>query len=346
MNRLSIVPALPLVAWAALAEAQTREAVRVASSAPTYDHALAVGEQYIKMAGAGTRNPVVTRMTTTQAIKLFCAGVGENHPDVAATSRRLRKPELETCAKNGVAAVTEIKYGYFGVVLAQNKTGPKYDLTPRDIYLALAKTVPEGNKEGGNLIPNPNRIWKQVNPNFPSAKIEFWGPPDGTGTRDGFIEQGLEAGCRPFAEAAKLDPAAFAATCRTIREDGVWNTSHEYEKVIIPALITNNSMIGIIGYGYYDEFADKLLAKKINGVEPNFNTVSSGDYVMGFPYFIYAKKAHLPLIRGLKDYVAEYSDTRAIGRRGYLVRLGLIPNQPVDQLSAREAGRNFPDLKL
>lgn len=342
----SLFAAVSAFALAASAAAQSRDFVRVASSAPTIEHVNMVGEQFAKANGGKYKLPVNTRMTTTQAIQQLCAGVGPTHPDVAAATRRIAKSEVEACIKNGVGSVTEIKYGFFGVVIAQSKSGPVFDLTARDIYLAMAKRVPEGNKDGGPLVPNPNTTWKQVNPNFPGTKIEIWGPPAGTGTRDGLVKEGLEAGCKTFAETAKLDASAHAASCRTIRDDGVWNDSHDYEKTIIPRLIAEPSVIGVIGYVHYDENSDKLAGKKINGIDPTFHTIATGDYPLGFPYYIYVKKAHIGRVAGLKEYVAEFAHSRTIGRRGYLVRIGLIPAQEVNVMVAITAGRDLPDLKM
>ena len=106
--------------------------------------------------------------------------------------------EFATCQKNGVKDVVEVKVGYDGIVLAQSKAGATLKLTRKDVYLALAKNVPDPANPT-NLIPNPYTTWKDVNKSLPAMKIEVLGPPPTSGTRDSFVELYMEAGCRTFA---------------------------------------------------------------------------------------------------------------------------------------------------
>ena len=143
------------------------------------------------------KTPKIESTGSGGGMKLFCAGLGVNHPDITNSSRRIKKTELEKCTKAGIEVV-EIKVGYDGIVIANSKKGEKFNLSKRDIFLALAKDVPEGNAEGGKLIPNPNKTWKEVNSNLPDIKIEVLGPPPTSGTRDAFNELAIEGGCKTF----------------------------------------------------------------------------------------------------------------------------------------------------
>ena len=58
--------------------------------------------------------------------------------------------------------------------------------------------MPEGNKEGGSLVDNPNKKWSDIDPNLPNKKIEVLGPPPTSGTRDAFNELAIEGGCKTF----------------------------------------------------------------------------------------------------------------------------------------------------
>ena len=189
----------------AIVQAQSaRDSINIVGSSTVYPFTTTVAEQFGR---AGKfKTPKVESTGTGGGIKLFCNGVGPQFPDIANASRRMRPAELATCQKNGVKDVVEIKVGYDGIVLAESKTGAALNLTRKDVYLALAKTVPDPANPNA-LIPNPYTTWKDVNKSLPATKIEVLGPPPTSGTRDSFAELYLEAGCRTF---AWLDGAAHA----------------------------------------------------------------------------------------------------------------------------------------
>ena len=186
-----------IAALSASAQAQSaRDSINIVGSSTVYPFTTTVAEQFGRQGKFKT--PKVESTGTGGGIKLFCNGVGPQFPDVANASRRMRPAELQACQKNGVKDVVEIKVGYDGIVLAENKTGSSLNLTRKDVYLALAKTVPDPANPS-TLIPNPYTTWKDVNPKLPATKIEVLGPPPTSGTRDSFAELYLEAGCRTYA---------------------------------------------------------------------------------------------------------------------------------------------------
>ena len=172
-----------------------RNQISVVGSSTVYPFSTVVAENFGR--DTGMKTPKIESTGSGGGMKLFCAGLGVNHPDITNSSRRIKKSELEKCSKAGIEVV-EIKVGYDGIVIANSKKGEKFNLSKRDIFLALAKDVPEGNAEGGKLIPNPNKTWKEVNSNLPDIKIEVLGPPPTSGTRDAFNELAIEGGCKTF----------------------------------------------------------------------------------------------------------------------------------------------------
>jgi phosphate transport system substrate-binding protein len=346
MNLRVLLAALPLVAVASGATAQARDQIRIVGSTTIQPLMQAAGEQFVKATRERFKAPAVTASSTGAGIRQFCAGTGANHPDIAMASRRMDKAEYETCAKNGVGGITEIKFGIDGIILAQSKGGAVFDLTLREIYLALAKTVPEGNKEGGKLVPNPNKTWKDVNSTFPATKIEVYGTAAGHATRALFIEVAVAGGCRTFAEFARLQGAAFDAACRSVREDEAWKGSFEKDDDVAKALLQRVDAVGIVTYRTHLDNDEKLDAKRIDGIEAKSSHISSGHYKLARPMYIYVKKAHVASVVGLKDFVAHFASPAATGRRGYLVREGLIPLPETEWSATESAAQELPDLRM
>lgn len=313
------VAALSTIAFSASAEA--RDQIRIVGSSTVYPFSTAVAEQFGK--ATGFKTPVVESTGTGGGLKLFCAGVGVEHPDMTNASRRIKASEVEQCAKNGVTDVIEAKIGYDGIVLANSKKHPAYKLTREQIFLALAKQVPVG----GKLVDNPYKTWKDIDPSFAADKIEVLGPPPTSGTRDAFVELVMEEGCKKFPEinALKDDKKAFDTACKSLREDGAFIEAGENDNLIVQKLDANPKSLGIFGYSYLEQNADKIQGSLVDGVEPDFDNIASGKYPVARPLFFYVKKAHIGVIPGIKEYLTEFTSEKAWGKEGYLADKGLIP---------------------
>jgi phosphate transport system substrate-binding protein len=323
-----------------------RDSINIVGSSTVYPFTTAVAEQFGR---AGQfKTPKVESTGTGGGIKLFCNGVGPQFPDVANASRRMRPAELATCQKNGVKDVVEIKVGYDGIVIAENKAGQSLNITRKDIYLALAKNVPDAANPS-NLVPNPYTTWKDVNPKLPAVKIEVLGPPPTSGTRDSFVELYMEAGCRSYAWLDALrsqDEPRFKRACGTLREDGAYVEAGENDNLIVQKLNANPNAVGIFGYSFLEENLDKLKGAIVDGVSPTYETVASGKYPASRPLFIYVKKQHVGVIRGLPEFVAEYTSEKALGEDGYLAEKGLIPPLKSEIGKIREDAKSMKPLKL
>ncbi len=335
------------VAFAGFASAQSaRDYISVVGSSTVYPFTTTVAEQFGR---AGTfKTPKVESTGTGGGIKLFCGGVGVQYPDIANASRRIKATEVETCAKNGVKDISEVKIGYDGIVLANAKTAPTFRLARKDIYLALAKKVPDPSAPE-TLIANPYRTWKDVNPALPAEKIEVLGPPPTSGTRDAFAELVLESGCSTYAwiKAVKdVDETRFRAICHTIREDGAYVEAGENDNLIVQKLEANPKALGVFGYSFLEENLDKLHGSVIDGQSPTFEAIADAKYPVSRALYIYVKKAHLGVIPGLKEFVGEYTSERAFGAEGYLVDKGLIPLPAGEVKVVRASATALKSLKL
>ncbi|MBN2752191.1 MAG: substrate-binding domain-containing protein [Rhodospirillaceae bacterium] len=340
MKRSLAVAALATVAFAGVAEA--RDQIRIVGSSTVFPFASKVVEQFGKTTSFKT--PVIESTGSGGGLKLFCAGVGVDHPDITNASRAIKASEVATCAKNGVTKITEITIGFDGIVVADAKNGPTLDLTRKDLYLALAKMVPDP-KGGDKLVPNPYKTWKDVNKALPANEIEVLGPPPTSGTRDAFTELVMDHGCESFpfmAALKKADKKAFKASCRSVREDGAYIEAGENDTLIVNKLVENPKALGIFGFSFLDQNADKIKGAKIDGVVPTFENISSAKYPVSRSLYFYVKGAHVGVIPGIKEYVAEFTSEATIGPDGYLPQIGLIPLPADARKAVSAAGKALP----
>ncbi len=317
MKQTLAIAALAVLAYAAPAEA--RDQIRIVGSSTVYPFTSAVAEQFGKTGGFKT--PVVESTGTGGGIKLFCAGVGEGHPDIANASRKIKESEIKQCAEHGIDAITEVKIGYDGIVLATSKERPAVALSLAQLWLALAKEVPAG----GGLVANPYEKWSDIDPALPDQKIEVLGPPPTSGTRDAFVELALDKGCAGFPEVAALADDARKAACQTVREDGAFIEAGENDNLIVQKLAANPNAFGVFGYSFLDQNLDKLHGATIDAVAPTFEAIADGSYPVSRSLYIYVKNAHVGAVPGMREFLAEYTSDRAAGEEGYLADKGLIP---------------------
>jgi len=305
--------------------ASGRNYISIVGSSTVYPFATTVAEQFGKTSKFKT--PKIESTGSGGGMKLFCAGNGIDTPDITNASRRIKYSEYEKCQKNGVKDITEVKIGYDGIVLANSKTVPQMKLTKKDIYLALAKDVPDPKGEQ-KLVPNPYTTWKEVNASLPDTKIEVLGPPPTSGTRDAFVELAMEGGCKKIdwiKALKKKDKKHFKAVCHTVREDGAYIEAGENDNLIVQKLAANAKALGIFGFSFLDQNADKIQGSIVGGEEPTFDNIAAGKYPVSRPLYFYVKNSHVGVVPGMAEYLAEFSSDKAWGEEGYLSDKGLIP---------------------
>ena len=326
--------------------AQARDQIRIVGSSTVFPFATAVAEQFGKTTKFKT--PVIESTGSGGGLKLFCAGVGVKHPDITNASRRIKMSEVKRCAKNGVKEITEVKVGFDGIVLANSKKAKKVQLTRKQIFLALAKKVP-ANADGSVLQDNPYKMWSDIDPSLPKAKIEVLGPPPTSGTRDAFVELAMEGGCKTFKAIKamrKKNKKKYKALCHGIREDGAFVEAGENDNLIVQKLVANPGAFGVFGYSFLDQNSDSVQGSIVNGVEPPFENISAGKYKISRSLFFYVKKAHAGVIPGMKEYVRAFTSEKAFGPDGYLVDKGLIPLSDADRKKIRASSRAFAPLSM
>ena len=308
----------------------TRNQISIVGSSTVYPFATVVAEQFGRTSEFKT--PIVEATGSGGGLKLFCSGIGVSTPDVVNSSRRIKSSEVEKCVSNGVAEIVEVKIGYDGIVLANSISTAQFDLTTKDVFLALAKNVPspDGTQK---LVANPYQNWNDVRVGLPATKIEVLGPPPTSGTRDAFVELAMEGGCKQFdwiKVIKKTDKSEYKAICHMIREDGRFVEAGENDNLIVQKLQANPNSLGIFGFSFLDQNSDVVQGSLVNGEEPSFENIAAGAYPVSRPLYFYVKKAHIGKIPGITEYLAEFTSEKAMGEEGYLSDRGLIP-LPADE---------------
>jgi len=291
-----------------------RSEIRIVGSSTVFPFAKAVAE---KFAADGNSAPILESTGTGGGMKLFCAGVGAGTPDIANASRRMKATELEMCNGNGVTDVVEVKVGIDGIAVAQANGGPSFQLTPKQIYEAIAER-PYGKK-------NETQKWSEIDSSLPDIAISVYGPPSTSGTRDALTELIMEVGCKTDAATNALkdsDGDEFDSICHDVRADGPYVDTGENDNLIVQKLDANPNSVGIFGYSFLEENNDKVRGIAVSGVAPEYDAIASGQYPGARPLYIYIKKQHVDVIPGLKEYVTEFISAGT--KDGYLVDAGLI----------------------
>ncbi len=322
---------------AMIGAAEARDQIRIVGSSTVFPFSTTVAEQFGK--SSSFKTPVVESTGSGGGMKLFCSGVGEQHPDITNASRRIKKSEFDKCRENGIG-ITEVKIGFDGIVLGRSKAGSDLDLTLSQVFLALAAKVPVD----GKLVDNPYTMWSDIDPKLPNQKIEVLGPPPTSGTRDAFVEIAMEGGCKGVAGAKDLGLAKKA--CHTIREDGVFVEAGENDNLIIQKLESNPNAVGIFGFSFLDQNADKIKGAMIDGVPAEFENIAAGDYPVSRSLYFYVKQQHVGVIPGIKEFVGEFTSENAWGPDGYLVDKGLIPLPDADRKSVMESATALQMLSM
>lgn len=332
-----------LLASTAVGTAFARDQIQIVGSSTVFPFSTSVAEQFGQKSSFKT--PVVESTGSGGGMKLFCAGVGENTPDITNASRRIKEGEFKSCNDNGVTPV-EVKIGFDGIVMANAKSGPELNITREQIFLALAKEIPG---EDGKMIPNPHQKWSDIDPSLPNIKIEVLGPPPTSGTRDAFAEIALEGGAKKIEVLASLrkeDKKAFGKIAHAVREDGAYIEAGENDNLIIQKLEANENAFGVFGFSFLDQNADKVKGAVVEGNQPEFEKIAAGEYPISRSLFFYVKKEHVGVIPGLEEYVAEFTAESTWGPDGYLADKGLIPLPEADRKAIAESAKSMAPMSF
>jgi len=290
-----------LLAVGVASVAQAREQISITGSSTVYPFSTVVAERFGE---TGFKTPVVESTGTGGGMKIFCKGIGTHTPDITNASRKIKDKEIKLCKSNGVTAIDQVIVGLDGIAFVQNGDQKQVNFTRQQIWQAMAAK--------GSL---PKK-WSDIDPSLPNIEIAIMVPPPTSGTRDAWNSLVMKKGCPK--EINKKD-------CTYMREDGHVIEVGENDTLIVQKLQSEDEKFGIFGYSYYLNNKDKTIAHKIEGKEISLEGIQDGSYPISRPLFFYVKKAHIGVIPGVDKFVESFTSKRAIGPRGYLTELGLIP---------------------
>jgi phosphate transport system substrate-binding protein len=324
-NIVKITIAFLVFAAGTLSADSRRDYLMIVGSTTIHPMSELVIEQMIE--GTGVKAPMLQRTGSGGGLSLFCNGNDELDPDITLASRPIRQSEIEKCETNGVNEIVEIKIGYDGVIFAQSRDATPMNLTRRDLYLALAKRLPN-REEGEPFVANPHSTWKDVNADLPDIPIEIWGPSKGSGTRYILERLAVEEGCRITAGMIELeadDPWQYRSICRTIRDDLAYVEVGENDERNLDALAKSTNALDIVSYGVLEANEDLIRGLTVDGIAPDFEAIRNGSYLISRPLYLYARKSSATAYPGFTEFLAEFTSEEAWGKFGYLRSIGLVP---------------------
>ena len=300
-----------------LASAREGNKISIVGSSTVFPFATIVAERFAK--NTSFNAPVIESTGSGGGLKLFCAGIGLDNPDVTNSSRAIKSSEKEKCAANGITPEEHL-IGYDGITFSNSKSADLLSLTKEQIYLAVAATVPSERGNPGEFVKNGYFYWSNIDSNLPEVKIDVIAPPPSSGTRDAFVELVMHSVCRKMYGMEKKDAKA---NCSALREDEHLVEAGENDNLIIEKLNNNSGRFGIFGFSFLDQNKDRVQGTIVDGVAPSFDTIADGSYKVSRPLFFYVKKEHVGVVPGLQEY-ADYFMSLS-GEDGPLAAAGLIP---------------------
>ena len=330
-----------VVAVAMSTAAAARDYVSMAGSSTVFPFATIVAEAVGK--NPAVKTPVVESGGSSVGKKGVCDGIGTEFIDIGNASSRMKTSELEYCEKNGVA-LTEIKVGYDGIVVANSRQAPQLQISLSDLGKALTAKVPDPSINIANapMVDNPYKTWKDVNPALPDLEIRVYGPPTTSGTRASFAEIVNEKSyCKKDkrAKAALKAAGMKAKSCRAMRTDGAYIEAGEQDNLIVQKLQEDKDAFGIFGFSYLDQNSDTLQGAALSGVVPTFDAIGDGSYKASRSLYFYVKHAHIGVVPGIAEYMTEW--TKHWGNDQVLADAGMIP---LGSDEAAEMAKRMKDL--
>ncbi len=342
-----------------------RPQIRIVGSSSMHDLTLAVAKDV--MAKTGLNEPIVEAVGTREGMRLFCAGVGAEFPDIVAAVRRITKSEYTACMDNGIVDIIEMPIGLDAVILVTEKGDTVFNLTARHLYLALAHQVPREFVVTANVPPgiarmallayseqfldNPFTFWNQIDSRLPAIPIKVYGPSITAGTRDFVNSAIMEAGCRYFKPIRNIPSAAERVRqCTTYRGSPQFvDVPDPYEDNVVSVVLgEDDGTLGIVTFAILEKYKDQVVPLPYNGLTVSEEMIAGGEYPLRRTIYYYVKRAHMlnakgeGVVRGLREFMADLTNEATIGPEGLLDRMGRVPSAAVERETAR---RNAGILK-
>ena len=243
---------------------------------------------------------------TGNGFEAFCAG----DTDIADASRPIdQEEELPTCRENGVEFIT-LPVGLDGIAVVAN---PQNDWAS-NVTLEELKTMWAPDSEGSVST------WQDVRSEWPDNELALFGPGTESGTFDFFTEAvvGEEGSSRSDYQASEDD------------------------NILVQGVAGNQNALGYFGLAFYESNQDQLKLLSVDGVEPSADTISSGEYPISRPLFIYVNVNKLQDSQILQDFVSFYLEegnlNQFITETGYIALPDSTVAETRTQYEERQTG--------
>ena len=221
-------------------------------------------------------NITVGTSGTGGGFERFCAG----ETDISDASRAIEPDEVTACESGGIT-YQELRVASDGITVVTGKNG---DVGCTNLTLDQLKAVWAPNSKIKN--------WSEIpGANCNDVPLTLAGPDSQSGTYDFFNEEVLGEDA--------------AGETVTPRQD---YTASADDNVIVRAVESAPGTMGYFGFTYYEENADQLTAFTLDGVGPDAATITSADYPLARPLFIYVKDESLsskPQVAAFVQYYVE-----------------------------------------
>ena len=259
------------------------ERVRVVAASTAYPVAWSTASRFARNISGRAK----VEINTANPFNSLCTS-DPSGVDLVALPRRITRWEFNRCSRSGVyGGLVEVKTGYQAIALARSPLYGPLKLTARDLFLALAKQVPDPN-QAGKLIDNPYTTWNQVDPTLSYDRIQIVGPALSTPAGKLAAALLLESGCNTFPWLAALrdfEPERYEHSCGSLREDGVYQVAAPGAGFAY--LTTNPTALGVFSPNEYGLGHSDLVLIPVDGIGPTLQNVSAGTYPLERPLYLY-----------------------------------------------------------
>ena len=322
-----------------------RDYASIVGSPAVYPYTMAVAERF--GAGKAFKAPKVSIDSTSAGLRLLCQGIEMSSPDISEASRRITPAEFQTCTQNSVPVI-EIKLGYEAIILARSKLYGGFKLSSRDVFLALARQVPDP-AQPGKLFKNPYSLWNQVNEALPYDPIKVIGPTLSSPLGKVFVELLMEAACNTYPWIAALkdaDAVRYNNLCRTVREDGLYvEGPGNGTFAFLQRIESEPTAVGVFNYASFRWNQDKLARLSLDGVEATEASVAAGTYPASRTLYLYIDKTHVNSIPGFLSFIGGYLKLMD-GAFPEAWEWALVPPAETERARIRADVQSLRDLKL
>lgn len=252
LNRFGLAGTIAAATLGLSAPAVLADAISIDGSSTVFPITEAMAEEFI-LANPGTEITVGVSGTGGGFSK-FCGG----ETVISNASRPIKPSEMATCMEAGIEYVEiPVAYDAITVVVHPDNTWAS------EMTIAELVTLWEPAAQG------TVNSWSDVNPAWPNASINLYGPGSDSGTFDYFTDE-------------------------IVGEEGASRGDYvasEDDNILVIGVEGDVNSLGYFGYAYYAENQDVLQAVAVEGVAPSAETVNNGTYTpLSRPIFIYVRK--------------------------------------------------------